>query len=128
MSRSICWPSKARLVSWGIQLAAIVSSPLSAQDLDDPVVAKAADQSCAMEVRGRDSAFYVLVTGLVPNEAIEVTSDSEGEVLKHRAQADGGGFYFYIEIPLVTGKRNGIARINVVASRCRMQVSFPWRE
>lgn len=128
MSRSICWPYKARLASWGILLAAIASSPLPAQDLDDPVVAEAADQRCAMEVRGRDSAFYVLVTGLVPNETIEVTSDSEGEILQHPAQADEDGFYFYIEIPLVTGKPKGIARITVVASRCRMQVSFPWRE
>lgn len=128
MSRSIPCPSKARLASWSILLAALVSSPLPAQDLDDPVVAKAADQRCAMEVRGRDSAFYVLVTGLVPNETFEVTSNSEGEILQHSAQADEDGFYFYIEIPLVTGKSKGIARITVAASRCRMQLSFPWRE
>jgi len=103
-------------------------APSISQDLDSPLVTKARDQRCSIEVRGKDSVFTVHVTGLVPNETVKVTSNSEGESIQYEAQADEVGTYTYIEIPLVTGFHSGIVRITVVASRCRLKVSFPWRE
>lgn len=109
-------------------LVPLLASPSLAQDLDFPRVAKARDKQCEIEVRGRDSSFLVSAFGLVPNEALEITSESAGEVVGYPASADSSGEYHFIEIPLVQGVSSGIARITVEASRCRLNVSFPWRE
>lgn len=109
-------------------VAPFLAGPALAQDLDSPRVAKARDKQCVIEVRGKDSAFIVSAFGLVPNEYLEITSESAGEVIQYPANADASGEYHFIEIPLVKGTSSGIARITVTASRCRLRVSFPWRE
>lgn len=109
-------------------LVLLLAGPSLAQDLDSPRVAKARDKNCEVEVRGKDSAFFVSASGLVPNEDIEIISESAGEVIQYPTNADVSGEYHFIEIPLVKGRSSGIARITIAASRCRLNVSFPWRE
>jgi hypothetical protein len=128
MTCSKLWSIHLRLGKVGAAAAAMLAAPSIAQDLDTPRVAMARDKQCEIEVRGKDSIFTVLVTGLVPNETVEVRSDSEGEIIQYPAQADQKGEYNFVEIPLVKGKQSGIARIAITASRCRLTVSFPWRE
>lgn len=116
------------LLGFAAVMASFLAGPLLAQGLDSPRVAKARDKRCVIEVRGRDSAFLVSSFGLVPKEDLEITSESAGEITQYLANADVSGEYHFIEIPLVKGRNSGIARITVLASRCRLSVSFPWRE
>lgn len=115
------------LLGFAALVVPFLAAPSLAQDLDSPRVAKARDKQCVIEVRGRGSAFLVSSFGLVPNEDLEITSESAGEVIQYPANADVSGEYHFIEIPLVKGRSSGIARITVAASRCRLGVSFPWR-
>jgi hypothetical protein len=128
MTRSRLWPVLLQLGRVSVAVAAMLAAPSIAQDLDTPRVAMARDKQCEIEVRGKDSIFTVFVTGLVPNETVEVISDSEGEIIQYPARADQKGQYSFVEIPLVRGKQSGIASIAITASRCRLKVSFPWRE
>ena len=117
-----------RTLGLGALLVSFLASSSLAQDLDSPRVAKAKDRQCEIEVRGKDSSFLVSAFGLVPEETLEITSESAGEVIRYLANAGSSGEYHFIEIPLVKGRHSGIARITVSASRCRLNVSFPWRE
>ena len=111
-----------------VLLTAFLAHPSAAQDLNSPRIAKAQDKQCVMEVRGKSSAFLISVSGLASNESLEITSNSEGEILQYPAQANERGDYDFIEIPLVVGKHSGVARITVISRHCRLKVSFPWRE
>ncbi|WP_066554227.1 hypothetical protein [Croceicoccus bisphenolivorans] len=128
MPRSDRWKYLALLGGLCVSQAVTPLAPVFGQDLDYPRVALARDHQCQIEVKGTGTVFAIYVTGLVPNETIEITSDSEGEVIRSLAQADERGEHFFIDIPLVKGRSSGIAHIFVTASRCRLKVSFPWRE
>lgn len=128
MQRFTSWLLRLRKVANCVLLTAFLAHPSAAQDLGSPRIAEARDKHCAMEVRGEGSAFLISVSGLVPNERLEITSESEGEILQYPAQANQRGEYDFIEVPLVVGKHSGVARITVASVRCRLKVSFPWRE
>lgn len=118
----------ARMAGAVVFLAILPTSSAFAQDLDRPLVAKSRDKQCEIEVRGKDSSFLVSAFGLVPGEKLAVTSESAGEVVRYTTSADPVGQYHFIEVPLVRGRQSGIARVTIAASRCRLYVSFPWRE
>ena len=81
-----------------------------------------------MTIRGGDSSFLIVVTGLEPGERLELTSNSEGEIGKWTSQAEDDGRYATIVIPLVTGKSFGTANLELIGKRCRIAASYPWRE
>lgn len=112
--------SAVRLLSTSESIAA------SSQDL--PVVTEAKAGPCRMTVYGENSSFLVVVTGLVPGEALKVTSTSEGEVLRFGGTAEDDGRYGTVVVPLVKGKSFSRATLEVIGQRCRIEASFPWRE
>lgn len=128
MQRFTSWLPRLRNLAYCSLLTAFLAWPSAAQDLDSPRVAEARDKQCVLEVRGKTSAFLISVSGLIPGESLEITSESEGEILQYPAQANQRGEYDFIEVPLVVGKHSGVARITVASVRCRLKVSFPWRE
>lgn len=103
-----------------------VAAPLP--DPDAPVVARASAGPCRMTVFGASPYFMVKVTGLQPNEPLEIISNSEGEVLRQASTAERGGEYLAVVIPFVKGKSFGSATYTVSGRRCRIEASFPWRE
>ena len=111
-------------------IGALVASsvPSSAQLPGHPVIATSKAGPCRMTVQGGPSSFIIITTGLEPGEKLQLTSDSEGEVGRWESSADGEGRLAQVIIPLVVGKSFGSARFEVVGKRCRIEVSYPWRE
>lgn len=113
-------------------VAVVISYPsvalARANDDAMPVVARASDGPCRMTVTGNGKYFAVNVTGLLPDEELTVTSESEGEIGTNTSTAAANGSYYAIDIPLVQGKSSGMGTFTVEGSRCRVQASYPWRE
>jgi len=108
------------LMSW--------AASAQSQTPESPIVVTAKAGPCVMTVRGEDLAFLIVVTGLLPGETLQITSNSEGEIRKWTSQAQDDGRYGTIILPAVTGKSFGSANLEVVGKRCRIEASYPWRE
>lgn len=92
------------------------------------IVSEAKAGPCRMTVLGGTSSFLIVVTGLKPGETLNITSRSEGEVLRWESAAQDDGRYGTVVIPLVKGKSFGTASLEVAGQRCRIEASYPWRE
>ena len=111
---------------WSVLIGWATAAP--AQTFESPVVASARAGPCKMTVRGENTAFLVVVTGLEPGESLQIISNSEGEIRKWTSQAQDDGRFGTIILPLVVGKSFGSANLEVVGKRCRIEASYPWRE
>lgn len=70
----------------------------------------------------------VAVSGLQPNENLEIVTHSAEEAATIKAVATDQGKYDLILLPFVKGKRSGITRWDVAAKSCSIGVEFPWGE
>ena len=70
--------------------------------------------------------FAIYGEGFEPNEELEITSDSEGEVAKYKSEADGNGRFINMLLPAVVGKESGVVTYTVVAKVGTLTVSFEW--
>jgi hypothetical protein len=70
----------------------------------------------------------VVLSGLQPNEGLQIDSQSAGEGGAIKTAATDQGTYYSVLLPFVKGKRSGITRWNVTAKLCSIGVEFPWGE
>lgn len=71
-------------------------------------------------------AVEVLVTGLQPDEDLQIDSRSGDEANHGTGKATDQGTYVALLAPFVKGQTSGKARFNVIATSCKIGVEFPW--
>jgi hypothetical protein len=71
-------------------------------------------------------AVEVVVTGLQPNEDVQIESQSGNETNRGAGKATAQGTYVALVAPLVKGQNSGTARFNVAAASCKIGIGFPW--
>jgi hypothetical protein len=96
--------------------------------LDYVKVASASDGPCTAIVKREGPLFSFEVFGLEPGESFPVSSISAGERIDFAATASKDGYYLVVLVPNVKGRSSGIARVEFESRRCRIRVSFPWRD
>jgi len=71
--------------------------------------------------------FVIWGEGFEPNEDIDVTGNSEGEILKFTQKADSNGLLGpLVMLPAVIGKTSGSATYTLVGKAGALPVSFDW--
>jgi hypothetical protein len=70
--------------------------------------------------------FSVYGDGFEPNEELEITSNSAGEVAKFKLKVDGNGRFTNLLLPAVVGKESGVVTYTVVGKTGTLTVSFEW--
>jgi hypothetical protein len=70
--------------------------------------------------------FTVYGDGFEPNEELEVTSNSSGEVAKFKIIADVNGRFTNILLPAVVGQQSGSVTYTVIGKAGTLTVSFDW--
>jgi hypothetical protein len=100
-----------------------------AQVIPFPIEKKAGP--CSMSVVMLAAKYYaveVLVTGLRPNEDLQIDSRSGDETNHGAGKATDQGTYIAMVAPFVKGQASGKARFDVTATSCKIGVEFPWGE
>jgi peptidyl-prolyl cis-trans isomerase A (cyclophilin A) len=72
------------------------------------------------------TGFIIWGEGFEPDEEIDATSLSEGEVRKSKIKAGGAGRFMTIVGPAVVGKKSGSATYGVVGKSGEVKVSYQW--
>jgi peptidyl-prolyl cis-trans isomerase A (cyclophilin A) len=72
------------------------------------------------------TGFIIWGEGFEPDEEIDATSLSEGEVIKSKIKAGGAGRFMTIVGPAVIGKKSGSATYGVVGKSGEVKVSYQW--
>lgn len=80
----------------------------------------------AIELAPHYTGVQILVTGLRPNEAVNVETQSENEGGQVKGVANADGVYNAAVFPAVKGKDSGKARFAVNAQSCKVGIEFPW--
>ncbi len=80
------------------------------------------------ELMSRDgTVFHITGEGFEPNEALVVTSSSEGEIMNLARTAEPDGtFAPTILYPAVVGKTSGSASYRVIGSGCDLTLQYQW--
>lgn len=68
------------------------------------------------------------LTGLQPNEAMLISTQSEDEHIQFERKADDLGAYHSLLLPFVKGKRSGNTRLAITTNTCKVHLEFPWGE
>jgi hypothetical protein len=108
-------------------LASAPAWPASDSELDYVKVAEASNGRCTAVVKRQRGLYSVLISGLEPNESFDVISTSEREELVIPVEASTTGLVIIIIAPNVKGYDSGVAHIDFESRRCRIHVSYPWR-
>ena len=88
-----------------------------------------ADAACSVEVIRGSAKFEVAIIrgkGFRPNEHIEYTSNSAGEVIHSPANVDANGSFNLVMAPFVKGKNQGVDEITFKGEGCAPKVSYHW--
>lgn len=104
------------------------SASTAAGPLDYVKVASASDGRCSALAKREGRLYSVEIIGLEPNERFPVYTSSAGETINYTAQANKDGYYLMILGPHVKGRSSGIAHFSFESARCRIHLSFPWRD
>lgn len=74
----------------------------------------------------KGTAFVIWGDGFEPDEVIEATSTSNGEVLESKIEVGSDGQYIEIIFPAVVGKESGTATYTAVGKAGELKVSYKW--
>jgi hypothetical protein len=88
-----------------------------------------ADAACHVDVIRARAKFEVALIrgrGFRPNERIEYTSNSAGEVIHSPANVDANGSFNLVMAPFVKGKDQGVDEITFKGEGCAPKVSYHW--
>lgn len=96
--------------------------------LDYYRVASATDGRCTDIVKREGLLYSIEVYGLEANETFPMSTLSAGETIRFTATANRDGYYLMILAPNVKNRSSGIAHVEFESARCRIHVSFPWRD
>ena len=72
------------------------------------------------------SGVLIRVAGFQPDEELSIEQRSENEGGPSKGKADAKGAYNAAFLPLVKGKRSGMARFLVSGKSCKVGIDFPW--
>ncbi len=92
-----------------------------------PIEAKQGSSRIWVELGASTGDLFVIYgEGFEPNEELEATSTSDGEVLKGKNKADGKGQLITVLLPAVVGKQSGLVTYTIVGKAGTLTVSFEW--
>lgn len=92
-----------------------------------PIEAKQGSRRIWVELIGATgNSFVIYGEGFEPNEELETTSASDGEVVKYKTKVNGNGQFVTMLLPAVVGKQSGLATFTVVGKAGTLTVSFEW--
>ena len=100
----------------------------AASELDYVRIARATDGRCIAEVKRAGNLYAVNISGLEPGEHFTVLSTSEREEIHIPGEVAAKGVVIVVIAPHVKGYSSGIAHIDFTSRRCRLHVSYPWRD
>lgn len=82
----------------------------------------------AIEAGPNYSGVIMRLTGLQPNEELQINSQSDKQSAQSKSKADDQGRYNTVFFPIIKGMRSGIARFSLVSNSCKVHLEFPWGE
>jgi hypothetical protein len=100
----------------------------SASELDYVKVAEATNGLCDLVVKREGRLYSIEIRGLEPDERFDVISTSEREQIVIPVEVSYKGEVIIVIAPQVKGYNSGIAHVNFESRRCKMHVSYPWRD
>jgi hypothetical protein len=111
-------------------LLCMLSSPglsANASELDYVKIAEATDGRCDVVVKREGRLYSIEIRGLEPDERFDVISTSEREQIVIPVEVSYKGVVLIVIAPQVKGYDSGIAHIDFESRRCKLHVSYPWR-
>jgi hypothetical protein len=109
-------------------LPVVVAHSATPSELDYVKIAQARDGPCTATVKRAGNLFSVHIEGLEPGERFEVVSTSEREEIVIPVEVSYKGIVIIVTAPQVKGYTSGIAHIDFESRRCRIHLSYPWRD
>jgi hypothetical protein len=97
------------------------------KDIPYPIENKQGDYRIWVELASTEGdAFIIWGEGFEPDEEIDTTSTSDGEVIKSKIKVDSDGRFMTMMLPAVIGKEDGLAIFSVVGRHGEVEVSYQW--
>jgi len=99
-----------------------------AKEVPFPIVASG-ENSCQISVELTDlsgTAFMIQGEGFIPQEILNYTSNSEGEIHNNTIKLDENGKFRLFMFPAVIGKLSGMNKIRFVGQHCETTVEYEW--
>jgi hypothetical protein len=100
----------------------------NASELDYVKVAEATDGRCDVVVKREGRLYSIEIKGLEPDERFDVISTSERERIVIPVEVSYKGVVIIVIAPQVKGYDSGVAHIDFESRRCKIHVSYPWRD
>jgi hypothetical protein len=92
-----------------------------------PIIANQGNSRIWVELMASTGEFFTVYgAGFEPNEELEITSNSAGEVAKFKSKTDANGRFTNLLLPAVVSKESGLVTYTVVAKAVTLTVSFEW--
>jgi hypothetical protein len=92
-----------------------------------PIQAKQDSRRIWVELAATTGNLFIIYgEGFEPNEELNVTSNSTGEVVEYKGNANDNGRFTNVLLPAVAGKQSGLVTYTVVGKAGTLTVSFEW--
>ena len=94
-----------------------------------PLPVETEDQGCrlrAVVLAPRGTLLGLEASGFPPDAALDVHTDSAGEIHDSRQKTDKTGRYVAAVLPVKSGTPAGTVKIRVSAGPCKPEISVPW--
>lgn len=100
----------------------------SARTIPFPLEARGQDECVLSIIIGSSSGeiFQIEGKGFEPNEEIEFTSTSEGEVISSTISTKSDGTFENVLLPAVIGKDSGDASVSAKGVNCDLSLEYSW--
>lgn len=97
------------------------------KDIPYPIENKQGDYRIWVELWSPEGdTFIIWGEGFEPDEEIDTTSTSDGEVIKSKTKVNSDGQFMTIISPAVVGKEDGLATFSAVGKSGEVKVSYQW--
>ena len=97
------------------------------KDIPYPIENKQGDYRIWVELASPEGdAFIIWGEGFEPDEEIDTTSTSDGEVTKSKTKVDSDGRFMMMMLPAVVGKEDGLATFSAIGKSGEVKVSYRW--